>query len=74
MPWDREPQPGDGPDYHADHASWAERQGMWWRQHEAYQAIQDALGDGINNRPHLAFLLLTGLRRAGWAIVRKDGA
>lgn len=23
---DREPQPGDGPDYHADHAAWVERQ------------------------------------------------
>lgn len=23
---DREPQPGDGPDYHADHAAWEERQ------------------------------------------------
>lgn len=23
---DREPQPGDGPDYHAEHAAWAARQ------------------------------------------------
>lgn len=23
---DREPQPSDGPDYHADHASWEQRQ------------------------------------------------
>jgi len=23
---DREPQPGDGPDYHAEHAAWEERQ------------------------------------------------
>lgn len=43
----------------------------WWREHPAYEPIQSAL-HGCNNRPHLAFKILTGLRASGWEIVRAD--
>lgn len=42
---DREPQPTDGPDYHADHAAWAARQPL----SEVDKAVLDCLlyGNGF---------------------------
>ena len=53
---------------------WAKgaEEGGWWRDHPAYQAVIDSFGRGVNNREHLAFLVLTGLRERGWDIAQSD--
>jgi hypothetical protein len=43
--------------------------GAWWRDHPAYDAIVETFRSArINNGPHLAFILLAGLRARGYEV------
>ena len=44
--------------------------GAWWCDHPAYQPLIESFGRGVNNREHLAYLTLVGLRRQGWDVVK----
>lgn len=45
----------------------ADSVGAWWREHPAYADLMDSFA-GCNNKPHLAFLALVGLRQRGWDV------
>lgn len=44
---DREPQPGDGPDYHAEHASWLNRNRAVVEAQALEQAARDMYGQAV---------------------------